>query len=162
MASNIIRVAIATLALMLAVSLPAQAADRWVGVFIPQQDILVDNYTRGKTADEYFMPLWGLYENRRISGGVSQVRLFLLNGRQQTTIFNGRVDGHKYVSVDRRNIGPSTLLCVEVPWPIIAHQRVAAGERVMCERGVDSWFRQGRGKTSEDAWGVIAIKPAGL
>jgi hypothetical protein len=156
-----IRSFVAALAVIFTLVLPALASERWVGVFIPQQDPLVDNFTKNKNADQYFMPLWHLYQKGRIQGAVSDVRLFLLDGDRQTTIYNGIVDGYKYVGIERSAMHSSTLLCVQVPWPIIAHQRVAAGDRIMCERGVDEWFRQGRGMKPEDAWGVIAIRPAG-
>lgn len=135
---------------------------RYVGVFIPQQDPTVDQQTAGKNADQYFMPLWKLYERGRINGATANVHIFLQDGDREVSLYNGSVEGFKYFPVNRSQVTSSTLLCVKTPWSIIAHQRVAAGENIMCEAGVNAYFAQGNGRTAEDAWGVIAIAPAGF
>jgi hypothetical protein len=143
-------------------SSPNAGGQKWVGVFIPMQSPLVDQKTAGRNADQYFMDIWNSYEAGRVQGAVADVHVFLWTGDHIETIYRGQVSGHQYFPVSRASVSSDTLLCVEVPWAIIAHQRVAAGDRVMCEAGTDAWFRQGRGNTADDAWGIIAIAPAGM
>lgn len=141
---------------------PAQAG--YVGVFIPMQNPIVDAIVDARTGDQYFMPVWSAYKKGRVAGAEGTVRVFLSTNNEQIDIYNGPVSGHKYFQVDNGMVKTNTYLCVETPWSIIAHQKVASGDRVACTRTARElydWFSEGRGRTAEDAWGIIAIAPAG-
>ncbi len=153
---------IATVALMFTAT--TANAEKWVGVFLPMQSPLVDQKTEGRTESQYFMDVWHSYELGRIQGAAAEVTVFLRTNRQNDIVHQGVVSGHEYFPIDRNRVTRDTMLCVQVPWTIIAHQTMAAGEHIACtpKGQVDSWFNQGRGNTADDAWGVIAIAPAGM
>lgn len=142
---------------------PAQAG--YVGVFIPMQNPIVDAIVDARTGDQYFMPVWSAYKKGRVSGAEANVRVFLSTNNEQMDIYNGPVSGHQYFRIDNALVKTNTYLCVETPWAIIAHQQVASGDKVACTRSareLHDWFSDGRGRTPEDAWGIIAIAPAGI
>jgi hypothetical protein len=129
------------------------------------QNPIVDAIVDARTGDQYFMPVWEAYQEGRVDGADANVRVFLSTNNEQVTIYNGPVSGHKYFEVSRSQVKTNTYLCVETPWAIIAHQKVASGDNVACTRTARElydWFDQGRGKREEDAWGIIAIAPAGI
>ena len=137
--------------------------ERWVGVFIPQQSPSVDSITANRTEDQYGMPLWRAYESGRVAGAQSNgIHLFLQDGDRTQTLYRGPVSGHYKMPIPQRLVGFNTKLCVQVPWAIITHQRVAAGDGIACEAGAAAYFAQGRGRSEADAFGVIAIKPSGV
>jgi hypothetical protein len=141
----------------------ARGDTRYVGVFIPQQNPTVDRLTRGNTADEYFMPVWTAFEQGRVQGASALVEVYLeADDGSERSLYNGPVNGFRYIPIDRSALDANTLLCVRVPWQIIAHQRVNEGGDSMCDSGADAYFQNGRGRTADDAWGVIAIAPVGL
>lgn len=133
---------------------------RYVGIFMPVQNPALDQIVGDGYASDYFLPAWRAYESRRVSGASANVRLFLLNGQNQTTVYDGPVDGYRYVAVDRSQVQSDTQLCAEVPFRI-SHQRVAAGERTVCTvRGdINDYFGNGNGRRPEGAFGVIGIAP---
>lgn len=137
-----------------------RADTRYVGIFMPVQNPALDQIVGDGYASEYFLPAWRAYESGRVSGASANVRLFLLNGQDQTTIYDGSIDGYRYVSIDRSQVQSGTQLCAEVPFRI-SHQRVAAGERTVCtvQGDLDGYLQGGNGRSPEDAFGAIAIAP---
>lgn len=133
---------------------------RYVGIFMPVQSPRLDQITAGRHENDYFLPTWRAYQTGRVSGASANVRLFLLNGQEQTTIYDGSIDTYKYVSVEGSQVQSDTQICAEVPFRI-SHQTLAAGDRMVCtvKGDLKNYFRSGKGKRPEDAFGVIAIAP---
>lgn len=138
-----------------------RADTRYVGVFMPVQNPALDQITAGRHENDYFLPAWRAYERGQVAGAQAQVRLFLLNGQDQTTVYDGMVDGYRYVSIDRSQVQSGTQLCAEVPFRI-SHQTLAAGDRMVCTvyGDLDNYLQSGNGRRPEDAFGAIAIAPA--
>lgn len=134
---------------------------RHIGVFTPQQSPAVDRIAGGKTANDYFMPLWRAYENGRVEGAQDTVTVYLYRNGDRPWSQTVAIDGYAKFTVSRHLIDNATSLCVEVPWPHITHQKKAPNPRIMCADDVNAYMASGRGNTAADAYGVVAIKPAG-
>jgi hypothetical protein len=146
-----------------AVAQSASSDRRYVGAFLPVQSPRVDTIVNRQRANSYFMPLWAEYQAGRVEGARVNITLFLSTGGQETVIYQGPIDGFRYVAVNRSQVGPGTSLCVRAPFEFIAHQQVSAGPGTMCTvpGDVDRYFAEGRGRVDRDAFGVVAIAPAG-
>lgn len=145
----------------------APSGQAFAGVFIPEQNPIVDAIAARENADRYFMPMWRMYREGKIPGASARVTVFLTRGGETVyTAGTFDVNGHLYISFPRSELNKGgTHLCVQVPWAIIAHQKVAGGpgRDIMCERLGDTYRGDvGKGKSPARAHGVIAIAPAGI
>ena len=154
------RILFALVAAVMLTPTAALADTRYVGIFMPVQNPHLDQITAGQHENDYFLPAWRAYQDGRVAGASANVRLFLLDGQTQTTIYRGRVDGYRYVTIDRTQVRASTQLCAEVPFRI-SHQTLAAGDRMVCtvQGDLNHYFRSGNGQRPGDAFGAIAIAP---
>jgi hypothetical protein len=134
-----------------------------VGVLLIEQTPEVDRIAAPSNANQYFMTFWDMYQRHEVTGAVATLEVFLQHNGESVYSRTIAVDGVAKFAVPLSAIEPDTGLCVRIPseWIIIAHQKVAAHEGVNCTPDIYPYFASGRGRTAEDAYGVIAIKPAG-
>lgn len=142
---------------------PVGGPEVHVGVLLIEQDPVVDRIAAPANANQYFMTFWDMYQRHEVRGAVATVEVFLQHGGEPVYSRTIAVDGVAKFAVPLSAIKPDTGLCVRVPaeWIIIAQQKIAAHEGVNCTPDIYPYFASGRGRTAEDAYGVIAIKPAG-
>lgn len=136
------------------------SGQRYIGVFIPQQSPAVDRIAAGKHENDYFMPLWKAYERGKVDAASAEVTVYLYKNGDRIWSRTKVVDGYEKFAVDGSLIDSETSLCVATPWEP-AHQTVQPIPKVACADDIYPYMKGGRGRTSTDAYGVIAIKPAG-
>ena len=137
------------------------SGDRWIGVFIPMQSPATDRIASGQHANNYFMPLWNAYQSGSVQGGSAMVTAYLYKNGQTTWRWTGHVSGMEKRKLPGHLIDRDTSLCVSTPWKWIAHQKSAPVPGVMCADKIWRYMNSGRGRTAADAYGVVAIQPAG-
>jgi len=132
----------------------------FVGAFLPRQTPTVDRIVGDRNADEYGPDLRDGTNTGDVRVVNAPVTLFLTrNGEDKDVIYKGNNQGHEVIEIDASRIDSETLLCVQVPWDIIAHQKKAAEARVMCTDSIYNYVKNGGGRNQRDPVLVVAIVP---